>query len=164
MWTSLQCATEHASRSIPAHSAACWRYRPNFLTAQFRGPPVFHRSELQNFMWGLQRPFDSAHLLSHWGVLAELLPWCEEEFRCIMQLQCFISVLSSIGCEFSKLLSIVVLMGAIVVTQKFVQTRPEHSWGYGKDRVDQQTYSPPGKMHTLVRQLKNGGEWEESIH
>lgn len=54
--------------------------------------------------------------------------------------------------------------GAIVVTQEFIQARPELFWGYGIGRVDQQAHCLPGEMHTLIRQLESGGEWEESIH
>lgn len=59
VWTGPKCAAKPASLSISAHSAAC---RPTLLTAEFRGPPLFPRSELQNCTWGLQCPFDSVHL------------------------------------------------------------------------------------------------------
>lgn len=46
-----------------------------------------------------------------------------------------------------------------MVTQEFVQARPELFRSYGKKPLDQ-----PGKMHTLIRQLESGGECEELIH
>lgn len=78
-WTAVQCGQVwrvQLSVLLRAflHTAACWAYRPTLLTAEFRGPPLFPRSELQNFTWGIHCPFDSADLalLSGWGDLAEL--------------------------------------------------------------------------------------------
>lgn len=74
MWTGPKHAAKSAFLSMSAHSAACREYRPTLLTAEFRGPPLFPRSEVQNFTWVLQCPFDSVYLvlLSGWGDLAEL--------------------------------------------------------------------------------------------
>lgn len=89
----------------------------------------------------------------------------DEESGCITQLKCFFSILSSIRCV-QLITQYCGPNGATVVTQEFVQARPELFRGYGKERVDQpgKMHCQPGKMRTLIRQLESGEEWEESIH
>lgn len=153
-----------ASPSISAHSAACWAYRPTLLMAEFRGPPLFPRSELQNFTWGIQCPLDL--LIWLYWVVEETWQSCHCWGRIWL---CHAGAVLLFSSELYKLCVQSITQycgvnGAIVVTQEFVQARPGLFWGYGKERVDQQAHCLPGEMRTLIRQLESGGEWEESIH
>lgn len=86
----------------------------SFFDCAVWGPTCVSQIRISDFYVGSPMPiwfcsFDFVEWLRCWQSCSHGMRKNPEEGRCIMQLQCLISVLISIGCVFSKLLSIVVL-------------------------------------------------------